>query len=195
MPLPAYLYHGTTSAVLDDLLIEGIMPRNKTGRNAWSHTVPSRDDAVYLTSAYALYFAINSSSNDEDIAIVEIATSMLDAGDPAIEDLCVRQNTTQRDDDVPRLEVAGRRLGQERLVRHVRQRIDDRHHCFVPAELALQAQRGVKAHVAAADDQDVRSLTLCHTYEPIGASVFASSSTSSSMLSVSLPVKVFCWLG
>lgn len=46
-----FLYHGTSAAVLPDILKNGIMPRGKkAGR--WEHTVKSADDRVYLTNAY-----------------------------------------------------------------------------------------------------------------------------------------------
>ena len=54
-----------------------------------------------------------------------------------------RSGTTR----VARRDVAGRRLGQERLVRHVRLRVDDRDLGLGRAQLLRQAQRRVEADV------------------------------------------------
>ena len=68
------------------------------------------------------------------------------------------QLAAQRHDDVPRLDGAGRRLGQERLVGHVRLRVDDDDLGPPARQLLLQPQRGVEADVAAADDEDHRTV-------------------------------------
>lgn len=53
------------------------MPRGRRKGN-WKHSILSRRDAVYLTNAYALYFAVNAQRNkDERLAIVEIDTAGL----------------------------------------------------------------------------------------------------------------------
>jgi hypothetical protein len=49
------LYHGTTTKHLDNILKQGITPRHDRPSNWDKH--PSREDMVYLTNAYAIYFA------------------------------------------------------------------------------------------------------------------------------------------
>ena len=50
-----FLYHGTNSKNLEEILDKGISPRYKR-ESVWKEN-PSRDDMVYLTNAYAPYFA------------------------------------------------------------------------------------------------------------------------------------------
>ena len=63
--------------------------------------------------------------------------------------------TTQRDDGVTRLDRAGRDLGEERLVGHVGQRVDDRDVGLALAQVLLELPGGVEACVAATDDEDL----------------------------------------
>ena len=104
--------------------------------------------------------------------------------------------------------LAGGGLGQERLVRHVRLRVDDGDLGLAAAQLPLQAQGGVEPDVAATDDQDAavalhateaqaRTLRLRVTMRQRDGRRprAARRRTSSSIGSVSRPVKVFCWLG
>ena len=55
---------------------------------------------------------------------------------------------------VTRLDLTGRHLGEERLVRHVRQRVDDRDFGFTTPQALLELPGGVEAGVTTADDQD-----------------------------------------
>jgi hypothetical protein len=58
IPVPRYLYHGTTELLATKILQEGITPR---GNRAPSHpTLPSHPECVYLTDAYALSYIIDS---------------------------------------------------------------------------------------------------------------------------------------
>jgi hypothetical protein len=52
------LFHGTTGTVARIALKEGLKPRAATGRS--NYTAASHPDAVYLTDAYAPYFAHNT---------------------------------------------------------------------------------------------------------------------------------------
>lgn len=73
-----YLYHGTTEATARKALIEGIMPRGPRSGN-WVHTVESNPTAVYLTNAYALYYAqMAMEDRHQRGAILEIDTTKLD---------------------------------------------------------------------------------------------------------------------
>jgi len=71
------LYNGTNEATARKSLTGGLLPRLFTNRKSnWSRC-PSRKDAVYLTAAYAAYFAA-SSSNSGKWGIVEIDTNKLE---------------------------------------------------------------------------------------------------------------------
>jgi len=71
-----FLYHGTSSKLLESILSGGLKPRGRKKGN-WE-SFPSRPDMVYLTTAYAPYFAINSSKKGEKALILEIDYSKLD---------------------------------------------------------------------------------------------------------------------
>ena len=87
---------------------------------------------------------------------------MLDPDDLAGQDVAATQLATQRYHGVPRLDAAGRDLGQERLVRHVRMRVDDRDLRLALAELAGQAQGHVEPDMAGADDEDPMGTHVPH---------------------------------
>lgn len=74
--LPEKLYHGTRSSVLQDIQRKGLVPRAVSGSSNWSHSVESRADAVYLTTAYALYYAVACEAKGLP-ALLEIDTSKL----------------------------------------------------------------------------------------------------------------------
>ena len=73
------LYHGTSTAALDDIITRGILPRNKRpgSRSLWPHA-PSAREAVYLTDAYAPYFAVNACGKKHSPVIVEVDTERFD---------------------------------------------------------------------------------------------------------------------
>lgn len=75
-PIPQFLYHGTNECHLQDIISSGLQPRASTGTSQWEHTVESRSDMVYLTTAYPLHFAANAEGEGAPI-IVEIDTSFL----------------------------------------------------------------------------------------------------------------------
>lgn len=69
------LYHGTTAKVARAALTGGLRPRGNRKSN-WD--VPSRADAVYLTSAYALHFATACANPKEKLlGIVEVESDRL----------------------------------------------------------------------------------------------------------------------
>jgi hypothetical protein len=74
------LYHGTTAAIATAALRDGLLPRRASGNPGhWCHSVSSSPDRVYLTRAYAAYFAMAASEKLMDHwGIVEIDTRMLD---------------------------------------------------------------------------------------------------------------------
>jgi hypothetical protein len=75
--LPAHLYHGTRATHFDNLANFELVPRGVSGNSRWTHSVESRPDAVYLSTAYPLHYAINAAEGG-DILIIEIATDHLD---------------------------------------------------------------------------------------------------------------------
>lgn len=75
------LYHGTTAAVARDALEYGLTPREDTEVDSNWDKHPSREDMVYLTRAYAPYFAMCATAKLGDAwGIVEIDTSIIDSG-------------------------------------------------------------------------------------------------------------------
>ena len=71
------LYHGTTEKAARQILAgAGIRPRGKKKGN-WQHTIESHPECVYLTTAYAPYFALSATTTDERVAVLEIDTKLL----------------------------------------------------------------------------------------------------------------------
>ena len=58
---------------------EGLRPRKLTGKSNWKHIVESNPSLIYLTTAYAPYYALCAvdGNKGEKIAIVEIETDLL----------------------------------------------------------------------------------------------------------------------
>jgi methionyl-tRNA synthetase len=71
------LYHGTDGRNIRRILRDGIHPRKITRKNNWGHSVPSNPHAVYLTTAYAGYFAMLASKSGL-LGIVEVDSDKLD---------------------------------------------------------------------------------------------------------------------
>ena len=92
------LYHGTNVKALAAIADEGIRPRGKRTGN-WGHTVESNRDAIYLTDAYPLHFAVASLNDKDDegvskesLAIIEIEQPVGDANLIADEDALEQTN-------------------------------------------------------------------------------------------------------
>lgn len=75
--LPKHLYHGTTATRLGSILRQGLRPRGKS-RPGNRKAYPSRKDMVYLSTAYAPYFALNSLGDGDTALIIEVDTDQLD---------------------------------------------------------------------------------------------------------------------
>jgi hypothetical protein len=82
------LYHGTTGEVARKALVEGLRPRVQSGNPGnWKATSESREDLVYLTVAYAGYFAGCAASAphrqagrfDDPWGFIEVDTALLGA--------------------------------------------------------------------------------------------------------------------
>jgi len=70
------LYHGTSATSARSASTSGLHPRGDNVGN-WEEN-PSRDDCVYLTSAYAPYFALCAAAYSNDLlGIVEVDTDLL----------------------------------------------------------------------------------------------------------------------
>lgn len=71
------LYHGTGAGHLPCILEQGLKPRGKKAGN-WQHTTESNPNAVYLTDAYALYYAFSAAKpGEEDMVVLELDTAKL----------------------------------------------------------------------------------------------------------------------
>jgi hypothetical protein len=76
------LYHGTSAHIARQALTNGLLPRSESGADGnWEHTCPSNPELVYLTSAYAPYFAMTATEPGELWGIVEVDTDLLDEYD------------------------------------------------------------------------------------------------------------------
>lgn len=91
--------HGTKLSALPLISTSGILPRWKSKRNNWKHTVGSNPDAFYLTSAYAFYFASGAAEVAETQALIEV-----DIFDP----LVIDQGLLQADEDAIEQVMRGR---------------------------------------------------------------------------------------
>lgn len=82
------LYHGTSEQNYKEIMSQGkLKPRRDSKRDNWNTSVKSRDDMVFLTNAYPLYYAVNAiADKDWDTmhikpafaVIFEIDTDQLD---------------------------------------------------------------------------------------------------------------------
>ena len=74
------IYHGTSESTARRALKLGILPRAASRRGGnWKHTVSSNPSMVYLTDAYAGYFALLSTNiKRERPAIIELDLDVLD---------------------------------------------------------------------------------------------------------------------
>ncbi len=72
------LYHGTSERVARLALKEGLYPRNELDEDGNWEEHPSCGALVYLTTAYAGFFALNATENGDRWGIVEIDTDRLD---------------------------------------------------------------------------------------------------------------------
>jgi hypothetical protein len=72
------VYHGTSDRMLSSILSRGLRPRGKTSDGNWK-SYPSRNDMVYLSTAYAPYFAWSAVDikKDEKALLVEVDLDLL----------------------------------------------------------------------------------------------------------------------
>jgi hypothetical protein len=82
------LYHGTSEQNYKEIMSQGrLKPRRDSKRDNWNSLIKSRDDMVFLTNAYSLYYAVNAISDKDwdamhikpTVAVIfEIDTNQLD---------------------------------------------------------------------------------------------------------------------
>jgi len=70
------LYHGTSGSGIGSIIKSGIRPRGRR-RGNWKQ-YPSRADMVYMTTAYPLWFAIQSVSEKCEAVVLEVDSDRLD---------------------------------------------------------------------------------------------------------------------
>ena len=78
------LYHGTTTKYLNSIKEKGITPRYKNSIGNWKDN-PSRADMIYLSNAYASYFAF--------------VTSGEQGGEPLVLEVNVKEDRLYPDED------------------------------------------------------------------------------------------------
>ena len=74
------LYHGTTEAIARAAFEDGLLSRDESGVESNWEKCPSRGDMVYLTRAYAPYFAMCAAGMEEKWGLVEIDTELMIEG-------------------------------------------------------------------------------------------------------------------
>jgi hypothetical protein len=111
------LYHGTDGRNIKRMLRDGIHPRKITRKNNWGHSVSSNPHAVYLTTAYAGYFAMLAAKTSL-LGILEIDSSRLD------------KELFRPDEDF--IEQAARKTdeGMKERTKHFRDNIEDYSHLW-----------------------------------------------------------------
>ena len=72
-----FLYHGTSETIARQALTRGLLPRNLSGVESVWDDYPSNPEFVYVTTAYAPYFALHA-AGDSKLGIVEIDLDCLD---------------------------------------------------------------------------------------------------------------------
>ena len=79
------LYHGTTARHLHAIQQHGLLPRRITSESNWSGNVPSKEEFVYLTDAYPVYypvgpaFAVESAPARRETPTDTLSTSQMGA--------------------------------------------------------------------------------------------------------------------
>jgi hypothetical protein len=103
--MSTFVYHGTSESSARRALKRGILPRKMSGKKGnWEHTVQSNPSMVYLTVAYAPYFAVLSTGPAKKrVAIIQIDLDKLDS------------DRLYPDEDFIEQALRGKRLGNTKL--------------------------------------------------------------------------------
>ncbi|MAZ56785.1 hypothetical protein CL653_03265 [bacterium] len=91
------IYHGTSSRYLQNILKNGLHPRKKTKNSNWR--TKSGSDRIYLSHAYAPYYAMNAIGNSEvdRPVILEIDTKDFNIMNLVADEDYLEQVTRNRD--------------------------------------------------------------------------------------------------
>lgn len=65
------LYHGTTLSNLNEILLNGILPRNTTGKSNFTGDILSNENLVYMTNKWHYFYAYNASENEKNEQVIE----------------------------------------------------------------------------------------------------------------------------
>lgn len=115
------LYHGTTETIGLQAKAEGLRPRKMTGKSNWKHIVESNPSLIYLTTAYAPYYALQAVNEGENIAIVEIETDLLDESKFRPDEDFIEQVT--RKDEKNSAGIIGKTMNER--TKYIRNHIDE----------------------------------------------------------------------
>ena len=114
------LYHGTTERIGRLALKEGLRPRKLTGKSNWKNFVESHPSLVYLTKAYAPYYALQV-VRGKKLAIVEIETNSLDVFKMRPDEDFIEQVTRQ--DKQNKTAIEGKTISER--TEYVRNHLDE----------------------------------------------------------------------
>lgn len=98
------LFHGTTAEIAKRSLNEGLLPRKMHGGKS-HYAASSHPDAVYLTDAYAPYFAMNTGKNFNGAAVLVIDTTGCNIANLVADEDALEQATRRIEGpDYPRMD-------------------------------------------------------------------------------------------
>jgi hypothetical protein len=123
MPPAVKLYHGTTETIGRQAKTEGLRPRKLTGKSNWKHVVESNPSLIYLTTAYAPYYALHAvnGNKNEKISIVEVETDLLDETNLRPDEDFIEQATSL--DKKNTVGIRGKTVNQR--TKYIRNRLDE----------------------------------------------------------------------
>lgn len=75
---PRRIFHGTSTQYLDAILANGLTPRPRHAQGNFP-TIPSQPGYVYLTTTWAIWYAISAREGEYDPCVIEIDLSKLNA--------------------------------------------------------------------------------------------------------------------
>lgn len=111
------LYHGTSNVYASRILKDGLAPRSSRTNGNWKEYA-SREDLVYLTTAYPWFFAMHTSSNgeveDTKAVVLEIESSLLD-----------ESKLLPDEDFIVQVVAANKGVPMEEIHNEIRDNIDD----------------------------------------------------------------------
>lgn len=98
------VYHGTSLTRWNLIKNQGLLPRGKSKKSNWTHSIESNPETVYLTDAYALYFALETlnqcKGKFDNAVIIEMDTDNL-PGTLVPDEDALEQVARRSDDGLP----------------------------------------------------------------------------------------------